>query len=141
MIILYLVCFGCYILYTRVPDFFDGETSPAMVHWMYDSRSQRTIPKALFRYNSKNYAIDARYVFRSLPEGKKLTVIFEKEAVSQAAVFAFWGYWLRWQEVLVSVILLLVLFQMAVIITKNPTPEALLEQMEYKEEKKRKYIG
>jgi hypothetical protein len=33
-----------------------------------------------------------------------------------------------------------VLFQVAKALTNNPTPEALLEQIEYKEEPKRKYI-
>jgi len=55
-------------------------------------------------------------------------------------VYAAWGYWIRWQELLGSIVALLVLFRVAVAITSNPTPEAVIEQMEYKEEKKKRYI-
>jgi hypothetical protein len=128
------------VLYTRKPDFFDGETSPAMIHWMYDSSAQKNIPKAIFRYNKATYAADTRYVFRNWREGKKVEVIFEKQDPSKAAAYQLWGYWIRWEELLGSVILLVVLFQIAVAITSNPTPEALMEQVDYKEEKKRKYL-
>lgn len=127
-------------MYTRKPDFFDGETAPAMVHWMYDSSTARTVPMVLYRYGSKNHAIDSRYVFRNWREGKRLHVIFEKDEPSRAAPYVLWGYWIRWEEIIGSVIILLVLFQVAVQITSNPSPEALIEQLDHKEEKKRKYL-
>lgn len=111
-----------------------------MIHWMYDSSSARTIPKAIFRTDKKNYAIDARYVLRQWKEGDKVEVIFEKEDPSKGAVYQLWGYWIRWQELIGSVIALIALFQVAVAITKNPTPEAIMDQMEVNEEKKRRYI-
>jgi hypothetical protein len=128
------------VLYTRHPDFFDGETTPGMIHWMQDSSSGHTIPKAIFREGLKNYAVDARYVFRQWKEGDKVQVIFEKEDPAKGAVYQVWGYWIRWQELIGSVIALTLLFQVAVAITQNPTPEAVLDQMEVKEEKKRRYI-
>ena len=142
LVILYVVCFGCYVLYTRNPDYFDGETSPAAIHWMYDSLAHRTVPKALFRQNQKNYAIDARYVFREWKEGDKLEVIFDNQDPSKAAVYALWGYWIRWEELIGSVVILVVLFQVAVAITKDPTPGAVIEQLEGDQEttKKRRYL-
>jgi hypothetical protein len=128
------------VLYTRTPDFFDGEKTSAMIHWMYDSSSGHTIPKAIFRTGLKNYSVDARYIFREWREGDKVEVIFEKEDPEKGAVYNLWGYWLKWQEILGSIIALVVLFQVAVAITRNPTPEAVMDQIEIKEEKKRKYM-
>lgn len=140
LLILYFVCFGCYTLYTRTPDYFDGETSPATIHFRHDSASNQNIPKAVFSLVGTEYAVDARYVFRDFQEGERVEVIYEKEDPSKAAVYTVWGYWIRWQELLGSMAALFVLFQVAVAITNNPTPEAVIEQMEYKEEKKKRYI-
>ncbi|NCI51159.1 hypothetical protein GWC95_14600 [Sediminibacterium roseum] len=137
--ILYLVCFGCYILFTRQPDYFDGEKVPAVIHWSVDSLTKRSIPKALYRAGLKNYAIDARYVFRNWAEGDKAEVIYETNAPAKGAVYAWWGYWITWGELVGSVLLIIALFQVAVSVTKNPTPEALIEQLDYKEERKPKY--
>jgi hypothetical protein len=128
------------VLYTRKPDFFDGEKTPGMIHWMHDNSSGHNIPKAIFRTELKNYAIDARYIFREWKEGDKVEVVFEKEDPSKGAVYNIWGYWLKWEEILGSLIVLTVLFQVAVAITRNPTPEAVMDQIEIKEEKKRKYM-
>ena len=38
-----------------------------------------------------------------------------------------------------TVLIYLALFQIAISVTRNPTAESLMEQLEFKEEKKRKY--
>jgi len=85
------------------------------------------------------HRIDARYIFRKWKEGDTLEVIYETNNPEKAAVYGFWGYWITWGELVASMALLLGLLLVAVIVTKNPTPGALVEQLEYKEEKKRKY--
>lgn len=137
--ILYLVCFSLYIVYSREPDYFDGEYMPATIRWQTDSVHEQAIPKAVFTLQKKEYAIDARYVLRSLPENKKPTLIYHPSHPEKAVVYSFWGYWITWGELLGSIILFIALFQVAVAVTYNPTAEALLEQLEYKEEKKKKY--
>lgn len=136
---LYIVCFSLYIVYSREPDFFDGEFTPATIHWVKDSASNEMIPKAFFAHGKKNYAVDARYVLRNLPEHKKLEVIYVPTYPEKATVYAFFGYWITWGELVASIVLFIALFQVAVAVTSNPTAEALLEQLEYKEEKKKKY--
>lgn len=136
---LYFVCFFLYLLYTREPDFFDGETMPAIINWQMDSASQQKIPKAVYEVNKKVYAFDARYLFRSLPENKRVEIIYNSSHPERAALNKWWGYWITWGELLGSIILLIALFQVAVAVTKNPTAEAVLEQLEHKEEKKRRY--
>lgn len=137
--ILYLVCFGCYLFFTRQPDYLDGEKSPAVIQWLQDSTSGMKIPKAVFKETGKEYAIDARYFLREWKQGEKTEVIYETEHPEKAAVYAFWGYWMSWGEVLATVLMYLALFQIALSLTKNPTPEALLEQLEFKPEKKKRY--
>jgi len=136
---LYLVCFGCYLVFTRQPDYFDGEKVPATIHWMRDSASRMLIPKAVYSDGYKTFSIDARYVLREWKEGDRLTVIYEVGKPVHAAVYRFWGYGITWGELLASIVLCVVLFQVAVAITSNPTPESLVEQLEFKEEKKSRY--
>lgn len=133
------MCFGCYVLFTRQPDYIDGEKAPAIIHWNYDSASKRSIPQAHYSTGLKNYAVDARYVFRQWKEGERTEVIYETNNLSKGAVYLFWGYWITWGELIGSILLIIALFQVAVSVTRNPTAEALMEQLEYKEEHKTKY--
>lgn len=138
--ILYLVCFGCYLLFSRQPDYFDGEKAPATIQWMKDSVSGLAIPQAVYSDGHQTHAIDAHYFLRKWKHGDRTEVIYETANPGKAAVYSFWGYWITGGELLASVVLLLVLFQVAVAVTSNPSPQSLLEQSAYKEEKKRRYL-
>ena len=137
--ILYIVCIACYIPFTRQPDYFDGEKSPAIIKFLKDSITAVAIPNALYHDGRLEHRIDARYIFRKWNEGDTLEVIYETNNPAKAAVYNFWGYWITWAELVASMALLLGLLLVAVMVTKNPTPEALLEQLSFKEEKKKKY--
>jgi hypothetical protein len=67
-------------------------------------------------------------------------VIYETGTPEKAAVYGIWGYWIRWGELLASMVLAVALYLVAIAVTGNPTPEALIDQLEVKEEKKRKYL-
>lgn len=139
VIILYFFVYSTYILFTREPDFFNGETIPASIRFMRDSASAAIVPRAVFILNRKEYAVDADYLFRSYEGNEKVTVIYELSNPAKGAVYSWWGYWIRWKELLSSIVLIFVLFQVAVGITKNPTPEALIEELESKPPRKRRY--
>ncbi|MDP1843003.1 MAG: hypothetical protein Q8K64_06235 [Sediminibacterium sp.] len=136
---LYLLIFCCYLLFTRIPDFFDGEKYPATIVFSRDSLSSSLKANALYSIGMNQYSINAEYPFIKYNKGEQIQVIVEHEHPEKAAVYRFWGYWISWEELLVSVIAAVLLFQVALSITNNPTPEALLEQLSYKEEKKTKY--
>jgi hypothetical protein len=138
--ILYLVCFGCYLLFTRQPDYFDGVQVPAIITKQLDSSNNKPILKAVFNTGTKEYSVDPHYLFRNITEGQQLTVIYETGVPEKGAVYTFWGYWITWGELVMSAILCFALFQVAVSVTNNPSPESLIEQMEFKEEKKKKYL-
>ena len=139
IIILYIVCFAVYVLFTRQPDYFDGEQTTATIHLIPDSITGKLQPYAFYSVNKINYSINAGYLFRSYKEGQYTAIIYEASEPEKAAVYNIWGYWIRWGEVLFSAILLFVLFRVAVAIASNPTPEALIEQLEDQHRRKRKY--
>lgn len=114
--------------------------APAIIHLKQDSVSGRFVPWAVFSAGLKAYSVDARYVFRKWQEGEKLEVIYETGEPAKAAVYRTWGYWIRWEELLTSILLLIALYLAATAITHNPTPEAVIDQLEHTEVKKRKYL-
>ena len=95
---------------------------------------------AYFSVSRKNYTADVRYLFRYFSEGEKVQVIYDNQDPTNADLYSLWGYIFRWQELVMSIVLLVGLFQIAVQLTNNPTPEALLQELEgRKPKKKRKY--
>lgn len=56
--ILYLVCFCCYLLFTRQPDYFDGVKVPAQIVQQLDSFSSKPVLKAVFNTGTKEYAVN-----------------------------------------------------------------------------------
>ena len=138
--ILYLICFGCYLLFTRQPDYFDGVKVPALIVKQLDSSSGKQVLKAVFNTGTKEFSVEPHYVFRNIAEGQSRTVIYETGTPEKGAIYTFWGYWITWGELVMSVILCFLLFQIAVSVTNNPSQESLIEQMEFKEEKKKKYL-
>ncbi|MEP6844963.1 MAG: hypothetical protein ABI861_03140 [Panacibacter sp.] len=138
-IILYLSCFSLYILFSRQPDYFDGELTKAIIHFIKDSATNKITPYAFYRTDRKDYSVNADYIFRKFTEGDKVDLIFEASQPKLGAVYTWWGYWITWGEVLFSIGLLIAMFYISVSVTKNPAPEAVLEQLNDKPVRKRKY--
>jgi hypothetical protein len=119
--ILYLLVFVTYIFFTRQPDYLDGEITSATIHLSKDSTSEHSGPKAFFSVGKSYYAVDAKYYLRNTSEGKRVEVIYETAHPEKAVVYSWWGYWITFEELIGSVILFIVLFQVAVVVTKNPS--------------------
>lgn len=137
--ILYFIVFTTYIFFTRQPDYLDGEITSATIHLVKDSTGKHSTPKAFFSIGINYYTVNANYYLRNVTEGKKVEVIYETAHPEKAVVYSWWGYWITIEELIGSIILFIILFQVAVAVTKNPTAESLMEQMEYEPQKKRKY--
>ena len=138
--ILYLTCFACYLFFTRHPDYLDGEKTPAVIHWLRDTAGGVPVPKAVFRSGKKEYRVDARYFLQNMGEGDKVEVIYETDYPEKGVVYRFWGYWITWEELIGTIVIYIGLFQVAVSVTRNPSAEALVEQLDYLPEKKKRYI-
>ena len=131
----YISCFGLYIFFSRQPDYQDGEFTTGIIHYIKDS-TQKPVAKAVFSVDALKDTINAAYVFRNLREGETIPVIYETPNPAKAAVYSWWGYWLQWDELLVSVLIPLILLYAAKAITAGPTPQALVEELEtYKRDK------
>lgn len=138
VIILYVVVFSTYIFFSRQPDYLDGECVKAIIHIdSCNNNSSNTV--AQFFTNGISYKIKAGYLFRNLKEGETVTLIYETAEPQKAKIYSWWGYWITWGEILFSVLLLTASYFVAHSITKNPSPEALQEQLDYEPEHKRKY--
>jgi len=102
-----------------------------------DTNAQgRAEPFAIYHTGYEELRVSALYLLHRYHAGEKVEVIYEASNPSKGAVYHWWGYWMRWQELLPGIIIFLLLFWVASALTNNPTPEALMEQMEYKEESK-----
>ena len=137
LVILSVTCFGLYLLFSRQPDFFDGETVPAVIHFAKDS-SGKEKPFAVFTLGKAEQRVDASYFFRHYTEGERVEVIYETAQPQYAAIYSWWGYGITLGELVGSIVLLIVTFQVAVQITKHPDPQAIIDQEE-KLPKRRKY--
>ena len=137
--LIYLALYGCFVIFARQPDYFDGEITSATIHFAKDSTSQTNVLLANFSVGANKYSVKASYPLRPLSEGDKLEVIYDSTNPKKAVIYSIWGYWILWDELLVSLVIYLILFQVAVGITNNPTPEAVIEQLEFKSKPKRKY--
>lgn len=109
-----------------------------MVNWP-DGSSGNPVLQAEYSDGYKLYHQNVDYFFRSHQLGEKLTIIYEPKNPEQGQQYAFLGYWMGIQEFIWSLLLLGISWGVAVSVTKNPTPEALLEQLEYKEPDKPRY--
>lgn len=130
---LYIICFGCYVLFTREPDFFESEKITVTI---IDSNNHY---KANYIIENRTYTINANYLFKRFKNGEKITVLYNPQKPQLANVYSVWGYWLRWEELLVSIFLIIGLYYLATSITQNPNPESLLQQMEEEDKPQRKY--
>lgn len=143
LFIFFIVIFGTFVLFSRHPDYFDGQRTPAVIHFLRDSASQKIVPKAIFTLNGKDsFAVNAAYLFRHFTDGEHVSVIYENADPQNAAVYSFWGYWITWKELLGCLVGYFVLFQAALAITSNPSQESIQELEDYAKKpkvKKRRY--
>ena len=136
--ILFLVVYPLYVVYSRQPDYFDGEMNRAIIHHVYDSVQKKDKEIAVYTIAHQPYSINASYPFTSLAEGEKVKIIYEVAAPENASIYRIWGYWIRWKELLSFIVLFAALYFVAVSITSHPTPEALIEEIEGDEPKPRR---
>lgn len=94
---------------------------------------------AFYRINGESFSIPAIPVFSSFSEGETVQLICEASAPSKAAIYRFWGYWMSTGELIASIILPWAFLFFSKAITGNPTPQALLEELDDKPIKKTKY--
>lgn len=131
VIILYIVCFGCYVLFTRQPDYFDSQKAIGTI-----VQQNEKLAVQFIYVNEVHYAtIEYPFLYKA---GERKKVIYETADPSNAKLYAVLGYWLTFGELVASLFIVIVLYWISVSVTKNPTPGALLEELEMGKKKPRK---
>jgi hypothetical protein len=131
IIILYIVCFGCYVLFTRQPDYFDSESAIGTI-----VEKDHDLVASFSDGNLMHYA-EVPYGFLH-HAGEKVEVIYETADPAKAKQYGLLGYWITFGELVASLIIVMALYWTATSITKNPTPEALIDELESGKKKPRK---
>ena len=122
--ILYVVCFFCYVLFSRIPDYFDGDFTAGTVAKAVFSVKDRH-PVLVIDYKVENvkftYTTTAWFL-TSYKKGQVITMIYNPSHPGVASIYALIGYWIKWGELFFTALVFIILFIVAVIITgKNRT--------------------
>jgi hypothetical protein len=133
-IILFLTCYFLYLPFSREPDYFDSETAPAIITMQGD-----TIV-AKYTEFGKPYNLKLDKLSFAAKIGEKIEVRYELRHPDKAAINQALGYWFIWKEMAWSFGVFAVLLGVAFATTHKPHPDALAEQLNYKQENKGKYV-
>jgi hypothetical protein len=132
-IILFVTCYLLYLPFSREPDYFDSETAPATIVTQGDSVF------ALYSEFGKTFSLKLdKHVYAS-KIGQKTEVRYELRNPEKAAINQAWGYWFIANEMAWAFGVFAILLGAAFATTHKPHPDALAEQLSYKEEVKSKY--
>jgi len=136
--ILYIVCFLCYVLFSRVPDYFEGELTRGIVAKATFSVKEKH-PVLVVNYQAGNekrtYTTNKWFLTRYKP-GQVITLIYNPSDPAIVSIYAVMGYWIQWDELLFTAIGFIILFIAAVIITGKGSA---LSSTLHGQNKKRKY--
>ena len=138
VIILYLFCFSCYVLFTRVPDYFYGEFVQGVVSKAaFSEKDQHPLVVVDYKVGKETLQYKTGMWFlSSYKPGEKVTIIYNPAEPSMASIYAVIGYWIIWPELLFTASFFTVLFLVAKSITGTNSNEPLTEG---ELRKKRKY--
>ncbi|MCW3108775.1 MAG: hypothetical protein JWQ09_3281 [Segetibacter sp.] len=138
ILILYLVIFSSYVLFTRVPDYFEGDYIQGVVSKATFSEKENT-PELVVNYNVGSEKLQYKtnmWFLASYKPGQVVTIIYNPANPSVSCIYAFIGYWIKWPELIFTAAFFIILFIAAKSITgKNSLEPLFAEEMK----KKRKY--
>ena len=137
--IVYIVCFFLYVLFSRVPDYFDGDITNGIVSKAFFSAKDKH-PVLIVNYsvgNEKFKYTTNEWFLTSYKPGQIITLIYNPSNPAIVSVYSIVGYWIKWDELLLTALVFIKLFIAAVIITgKNSASPSTLSG---EQNSKRKY--
>ena len=134
VLILFIACFICYLPFSRTPDYFDSDITPALIESKGDSVF------AVFKESGKSYQITLDPSIYQSKIGSRIEIRYELSAPQHAKLNQAFGYWLEPKELLGAVCILIILLIAAYATTHRPDAASLKEQIEFKKEDNGKYI-
>jgi hypothetical protein len=137
-VLLYIICFTSYLLFSRVPDYFEGEfITGTVVNASFNNKEH--VPQLAIDYSAagKVYTYQTSdWMLKKYKPGEKVTIIYNPSQPKIANIYSFIGYWINWGELLFTAGFFILLFFAAKSITGTNEHEPLGEDVY---EKKRKY--
>ena len=134
VLILFIACFICYLPFSRTPDYFDSEITPALIE------AKNGDVFAVFQEAGKRYQVALDPLIYQSKIGSRIEIRYELSAPQHAKLNQVIGYWLEPKEVLGAVCILIILLLAAYATTHRPDAAALKEQIEFKKEDTGKYV-
>jgi hypothetical protein len=134
VLLLFIACFICYLPFSRTPDYFDSDITPALIE------IKNGDVFAVFQESGKQYQVSLDPLIYQSKIGSRIEIRYELSAPQHAKLNQVIGYWLEPKEVLGAVLILIVLLIAAYATTHRPDAASLKEQIEFKKEDNGKYI-
>jgi hypothetical protein len=134
VLLLFIACFICYLPFSRTPDYFDSDITPALIE------ARNTGVVAVFQESGKQYQVSLDPLVYQSKIGSRIEIRYELSAPQHAKLNQVIGYWLEPKEVLGAFFILIVLLIAAYATTHRPDAASLKEQIEFKKEDNGKYI-
>lgn len=131
--ILFVVCFFLYLPFSRQPDYFDSEKTPAII-----IKKEGRIFAEFTEYGKYYYLPLDSKIYQSRI-GERVEVIYELRAPAHAKIYTMWGYWFIPVELAWSFGAFSVLIGIAYATTHRPHPTAIEEQLKGVDAPKKKY--
>jgi hypothetical protein len=136
VILVYFTCFFCYVLFSRVPAYFEGDYTNGVVEKATFSLKEN-YPLVVVNYkvgNEKFQYISHSWFLTSYKPGHRVSIIYDPSNPYVACIYTFIGYWIKWPELFFTAIVFIVLFITAVLITgRNNT--SYLDAEDYRKSK------
>jgi len=134
VLILFIACFICYLPFSRTPDYFDSDITPALIE------AKNGDVFAVFQESGKQYQVALDSSIYQSKIGNRIEIRYELSAPQHAKINQAIGYWIEPIEVLGAFFILIVLLIAAYATTYRPDAASLKEQIEFKKEDNGKYI-
>jgi hypothetical protein len=117
--ILYFVCLFCYVLFSRVPDYFEGEyVDGVVIKATFSAKERRPVLAVKYNVGGEKFSYTSyNWYLASHKQGDKITMIYNPSHPEITSVYAFIGYWITLRELLYTSLIFVVLFIAAVVIT------------------------
>ena len=136
--VLFFVCFGIYILFSRQPDYFSSDTAIGTIqnHPITDTSILNTYHIAPGDYPVVKYGVGKQVFYLNEKDNvlakvglseSKVTVIFEADYPEKAAIYKITGYWIVLDEVVIFLFAYALLFGVAIAVTGKSKSETLEE--------------
>ena len=132
-IILFCSLLLVYLPFSRTPDYFDSEITPALI----ELRGDKVV--ASFKEEGKIYLLSLPTDPYRTKIGKRVDIRYELNQPEHAKLNQAWNYWLVPGELAFAGGIFMVLLGVAYATTHRPDPVSLEEQIGYKKENSTKY--